>query len=545
MVKNFGLVPDIKIRRSVLNAPHGVKTTFNVGSLVPLSWQEVLPGDTWKTKTKLVVRLSSALIKPIMDELFMDVWHFFIPWRLVYSDFESVFGVADPSSYVQDNFGSIPTVKGNTVYEKTIADYMDLPIGTNVLPSDEVSVLPFRAYALVYDKWIRNQNVTDETYVQKGATALSETLNNSDFAPNNYTGKLAKVTKTKDYFTACLPSTQKGTPVRLPLGALAPINAKKDVFFDLDDDLQFEPTSGHSPVGGFLVTNNELTSYGHVAVSSNTDSGLKTSIGKTNMYADLSQAVSASVNDLRLSFALQRMLEIDSRGGTRYNEYLLSHFGVVNPDARLQLPEYLGGGRFPLTMFQATSMSNASGASLGEVGGFVFTNGETRFVKGFTEHGMILTVGAVRYLHNYSQGVQRKWFRLNREEFYDPNFAFLGEQPVYRGQIFSSSSESLKAHTFGFQEAWAEYRFIPNTTTGQMRPKNTSSLAVWHLGDEYANAPSLTETFINETPDNLDRCLTVKSNVQDQIVCDMFFDTKIVRPMPVESVPGLIDHRWK
>ena len=524
--KDFSLLPQVRFSRSRFHMPHGVKTSMNVGTLYPIHIQEVLPGDSFKTVCSVVTRVSSAFLKPVLDTLWMDTYHFFIPYRLVYDDTEKVFGSASPSQYIQDNLVSFPSFATSVIVsEKTVFDYLGVMPGT-VPPG--LRILEARAFALTYEKWFRNENVVNEVFVNKGAIVSSETPNNNAWGPTNYTGKLPQVSKRKDYFTSCLPKPQKGVPVQLGFASTAPVimttnTTATDVVFGTPNGDKSRFAIGG---GGYLETRIPATGY------------------TPNVVADLSNASAFDINDVRFKFQLQKMLERDSLYGGRYNEYLLAHYGVSNPDSRVQIPEYLGGARIPLTVTQVAQTSEGTSTSpQANVAGYSLSGGKSQFNKGFTEHGFVLTVACIRTLHTYQQGIPKQFSRVARNDFYDPLFANLGEMPVYTSELYvDPNATSLRDGIFGYNEAWADYRMIQNRVSGEMRSSATNSLDIWHFGDNYASTPTLSQSFVEETSSNVDRTLAVPSATQDQFICDFWFDTKAIRVMPTFSVPGLIDH---
>lgn len=533
--KNFGSVPTVGYRRTKFGLPFTNKTTMNVGTLYPIDWQEVLPGDSFNVKVANVTRVSSSFIKPVMDNLKLEIAHFFVPYRLVFEDTEKVFGNPNPSAYDNNNLVEFPTtnvVRGEVV-SGTVGDYLGLPLKLN--ENNRFSVLPFRAFALIYDKWFRNQNVVDEMYILKGDTFSSEVPNSSDWSPNNYFGKLPKVRKKYDYFTSCLPSPQKGAPIGvntysgvIPVRMTPQMNADEYTY----QELYLTDTPGSVSYTGMI---------GDVPSVRNDETGTYQALG-----IDPNDLNFTTVNDLRTAFQLQRMLEKDARGGSRYSEFLLSHFGVYSPDSRLQLPEYLGGGIIPINIQQvAQTSATQEDSPLANVAGYSLTNGYSKFSKGFTEHGIVMTVAFIRqYEHSYSQGLAKKWTRVAREQFYDPVFANLGEQPVYKRELVGTIAGD---EIFGYNEAWADYRSFPNTLTGQMRGSNVinNSLDIWHFGDILPTEASdivISKDFVEETEKNVDRTLSVPASSQDQFLADFYFDVKAIRVMPMYSTPGLIDH---
>lgn len=533
-------VPIPRFPRARFNLSHSVTTSMDVGTLYPIDWQEVVPGDVFKCRAFDVSRVTSSFLKPVMDNLYLDVYHFFVPHRLVYDNFEKVFGNPNPSAYTDNALEEIPMGYGS-VNAGSVGDYLGLPIGA-VSQSNPVSLLPFRSFALIYDKYFRNENTTDEIYIQKKGFSLSELFGNNDFGPNSYCGKLPKVNKYKDYFTSCVPNPQKGAPVTFSLGERADVRTANEQLL----------TSGLNPLMMKTVPNG--AAYSDTALLSVDSSlgGVRPVVSPTvtqngpsylapvNLYADLSSANAISVDDLRLAFAYQKMLERDAIYGSRYNEYLYGHFGVHIPDAYIQFPQYLGGGRTPLNIVQVAQTSQGTEESpLGNVGAYSWTNGRTGYSRKFKEHGIVMTVACLRYRHTYQQGIAKKWRRKVREDFYDPLFSTIGQQPVYTSELYFSAAPDT---VFGYREAWSELRSIPNTISGEMRSAATNSLDIWHFADHYSSAPTLSQSFTEETPVYVDRTLSVPSSSQDNFILNFYFDMSAVRKMPVYSMPSLIDH---
>lgn len=532
-------VPIPRFPRARFNLSHSVTTSMDVGTLYPIDWQEVVPGDVFKCRAFDVSRVTSSFLKPVMDNLFLDVYHFFVPHRLVYDDFEKVFGNPNPSAYTDNALEEVPMTYGE-VESGSVGDYLGLPLGS-ISQNNPVSVLPFRSFALIYDKYFRNENTTDEIYIQKKGFSLSELLGGNSFAPNSYCGKLPKVNKYKDYFTSCVPTPQKGAPVGFNLGAFAPVVPRNQ---------QIEPLSTDDPLVSFRTYTGGI---GNAMLGVNNGGNLYTvtapvasifgaSVYPSNLYADLTNANAITVDDLRLAFAYQKMLERDAIYGSRYNEYLYGHFGVHIPDAYIQFPQYLGGGRTPLNIVQVAQTSQGTEESpLGNVGAYSWTNGRTGYSRKFNEHGLVMTVACLRYRHTYQQGIAKKWRRKVREDFYDPLFSTIGQQPVYTTELYGMSTVSKDA-VFGYREAWSELRNIPNTISGEMRSGATNSLDIWHFADNYSSAPTLSQSFTEETSAYVDRTLSVPSSNQDNFILNFYFDMSAVRKMPVYSMPSLIDH---
>ncbi|QXN75042.1 major capsid protein [Microvirus mar13] len=558
---SFSNVPVIRHSRSRQDLSHGHKTSANVGTLYPFEVQEVYFGDTFKVKTSCVSRLTSQFFRPVVDNLFLDVYYFFVPSRILYDKYVNIFGENTESAWANQQEYEVPTISG-TVAQGSIADHLGLPLG----PINGVSVLPFRAFAKIYDDWFRDQNNIDPMHLQKGELAASEALSNAVWSPSQYCGMPPHVAKFHDYFTSCLPAPQKGEATSISIGTTAPVTVNSDpnerslaAVFPRQNGIIPEGTSP-DPLQFRNAVSNTLTSAGPVGINGNSQLGVSlgggpsgAAIYPSNLIgvipeltgsADLSEVTGVTVNDLRFAFQYQKMLERDARSGTRYVEYGLSHFGVSAGDARLQRSEFLGGRRSPLSIHQVTQTTGANSDSspLGEVGAFSLSNSQSRFTKGFTENGYVIGVFCIRQFHTYQQGVERFWFRKKRTDFYDPVFSNIGEQPVYRKELFFANDSSIDDEPFGYNEAWADLRTRPNRITGQLRSGATDSLDIWHFADEYSSSPTLSKGFIEETPDYVDRTITVNHTQQDQFLLDFWIQNIAYRAMPTYSVPSLIDH---
>lgn len=550
----FGATPTVSMRRSKFDLSHGLKTSMSVGELVPIDVTEVIPGDTFRFNVSDVVRLSSSYLRPVMDNAFMDIYFFFVPNRIVYDKTAEVFGENNDSPYAaQRPLPEFPTFPNYIdITSKSVGDYLGLPVGRI---GAGANVLPFRGFAEIYNEWFRNENTVDPVHVQHGDFVASEQPNDNPWGPNNYTGMLPKVGKKKDYFTSCLPSPQKGPPVELSVvdgQQYLPVVAREST---IGGSYPFSAlhfvNSNSDSLNGLVGLENGYTKIGSGAGSGPqiTPDNLWASITPNNVFNPI------PINDLRMAFQLQKMLEKDSRYGTRYREYLLGHFGVSNADARMQIPEFLGGARLPLniqTVASTAAPKTDEEQPLATLGAFSHSvsKRQARFSKSFTEHGFVFTLACIRQLHTYQQGVDRMWFRKKREDYYDPLFANIGEQPVYAQELFGAYpiSDSTRpaalgqGDVFGYNEAWADYRYKPSKITGQMRSLAENSLDVYHFGDFYENAPVLNEQFTDETAMFFDRTVAVPSASQDNFVVDFWFDCAAYRVMPVYSVPGLVDH---
>lgn len=537
----FGNVPKVRYRRAKFDLSFNKRFSMSVGSLYPIYLQEIYPGDTFKVKANSVVRTTSAFLKPVMDNLFLDTYYFFVPNRLCYDKWEEVMGENKLSAWAPAVQTNVPTLSASTVTSKTVADYLGLPLGN--LPAG-INRLPFRAFALIYNEWFRDQNNIDPVLVQTGDSTADAVLNNNAWGPTNYMGQLPKVAKMHDYFTTCLPDTQKSSePVSVNIDGYAKVvgmNSAGDA-----------PSGGSVPLKigsleatGDIVSSALYNSSGAVTFDGSFSNGDVVTIRPDRLSADLSSAgVGIAINDLRYAVQLQKMLEKDARGGTRYTEYLRSHFSVTSPDSRLQRPEYLGGSRTPINVQQVPQTSQSTTNSpLAQLGAYSFSNTLSRYTKSFVEHGFVIGVCCLRQFHTYQQGIEKFWMRSGRYDYYDPLFAHLGEQAVYQSELYAPGQTDLKGNVFGYNEAWADLRYRPSQTAGEMRSDATNTLDIWHFGDDYTNAPTLNEQFINETPVYVDRTLAVPSTSQDQFIVDTYFKQTAYRVLPTYSIPGYVDH---
>lgn len=560
---SFDTTSNIYMSRSKFDQSHMVKTSLKVGKLTPVDVVEVLPGDGWYMKMRSLLRLSTAFLRPVMDNFYVDTYHFFVPLRLLYDDYESVFGNAAPNAYIDNDLGEFPKFeKGLIVPEKTVGDYLGLP--TKGVTHKGVSVLKFRAFAEIYEQWFRNQNTVQPMFVQKGEVMDSEYPNGDEWSPSNYAGQLPYVSKKNDYFTSCLPAPQKGAPVNIGVSSFpalsAPVYSSTPSHGIGSAPLHFYNSGEISTsdlASPFIVTRTSVSSRDYIGAVDNNGTALSenaAALYPSNLWASIPETSlqSVNVNDLRFAIQMQKMLEKDARGGSRYREYILTHFGVANADARMQVPEYLGGMRTPLNLQQVAQTSEGTSTSpIGSLGAYSQSYSQSRFSKSFTEHGFVFTLAVVRYKHSYQQGIDKSFFRSKREDFYDPLFANLGEQPVYKSQLYGyapsdavpDNAPELTAEPFGYNEAYADYRYRPDIVTGEMRSNAQNSFDIWHFSDNYNNAPTLTQSFTDENPEFFRRTTAIGSEADvDDFLAQFYFDGYVLRSMPIRSIPGLVDH---
>ena len=550
---HYSNIPSIDISRCKLTKAHDHKKTFNTGEIVPIYVDDLVPGTTVQMKMSEVVRMMTP-ITPVMDNAFMDIMFFFVPYRLVWDHWINFMGENDTAPWAQSNNYEIPQITcPSGGWEKgSLADHFGLP--TKVYGNGwSCNALPFRSYCKIYNDWWRDENLKTPVYITTGDSTTTGKNKGSNYDPITDTecgASPLKAAKLHDLFTSALPQAQKGPSVTVPLGQYAPLKGAdtgnpsvqtnlidKDLWFDSSKQYLLRDDQGNA-----LMANKEIA-----------------------LVTDLSQAVGATVNQLRQAFAVQKFYERAARGGSRYIETIRSHFTVTSPDFRLQRSEYLGGKRVPINMNQVvqtdatsnalypeyTDPTNPSPSTLkwvskentpqGNLAAYSATadTDEDLFTYSTTEHGCLMGVAVIRTNHSYQQGLDRMWSKKSMFDFYWPELANLGEQAILNKEIFlQGKAEDEEA--FGYQEAWYEYRYKPDIITGELRSNYDQSLDIWHYGDDYPSLPALGSEWIDEPTENMARTLAVQNH--DQFFGDFYFAPKYVLPMPLYSVPGLIDH---
>jgi hypothetical protein len=530
---NFAENPQVGVSRSRFKRNNDNKTTFNTGDLIPIYLDEVLPGDTHQIDVACVMRMATPIF-PVMDNAYCDFYFFFVPNRLLWEHWKEFMGENKQTAWTPKTEYSVPQVTApkDGWAEGTLADYLGLPTKVEGI---SVSALPGRAYGLIYNEWFRNQNVTQPTLVEVTDATTTGKNDGSDTNDSAITlAKPLKAAKVFDYYTGALPEPQKGEPITIPLTGNAPIVGK-----NVNDGKNIEYSlrvvdGGNVRVSDFYINAPDIKfPNGSTRVQDESQNAF--------LYADLGGVTAATINQLRQAFQIQKLLEKDARGGTRYREVLREHFGVISPDSRIQIPEYLGGYRLPINVSQVIQTSSSDETSpLGNTAALsVTTMNKPMFTKSFTEHGLIMGLAVVRTDQTYQQGIERMWSRKGRYDYYWPVLANIGEQAILNKEIYAQGN-AKDNEAFGYQEAWADYRYKPNKVTGLFRSNAQQSLDAWHYAQDYDALPTLSTAWMEQGEAEMKRTLAVQS--QPDFIADFYFMNKTTRCMPVYSIPGLIDH---
>ena len=550
--RHFNQIPEMKASRTRFNRDQTILTTFDSGKLIPFYVDEVLPGDTFSVDTSAIIRMTTPKY-PVMDDAFIDFYYFYCPNRILWDNFKQFMGEVEEIPWMPEKNYQVPQIymhgtpgKGQPE-EKTILDYMGVP--TKVAESFSINALPVRAYVKIWNEFFRDENVgnaatvkTDDNYVDYG-TGGSDTIENE--LANAYKGGYClPVNKFHDYFTSCLPFPQRGPEVTLPMGGNAPIRLgdTKGQYLHAAGPIEMTVAASGSSTPGSLTYGKIAGAPGEKQVM--TFTGKERTTNETGaggwMYADLTSTTAATINDLRKAIAVQQYYEALARGGSRYREQVQTLWDVVISDKTVQIPEYLGGGRYHVNINQIVQTSGQqtnADTPIGETGAMSVTPiNESSFTKSFEEHGFVIGVCCVRHNHSYQQGLERFWSRKDRLDYYVPQFANLGEQPVKKKEIYLTGAKTDE-ETFGYQEAWADYRMKPNRVSGLMRSNAKGTLDFWHYADNYTAVPTLSQEWMAEGKSEIARTLIVQN--EPQFFGAIRVANKTTRRMPLYSVPGL------
>ena len=539
--QHYSQVPRAEIRRARFKRDYSLLTTINEGDLVPIYLDEVLPADTFKVNVNALVRMSTPLY-PVMDNAYMDYYFFFVPARLLWEHFENLMGQNDKTFWAEKTEYTTPQTTAPEGGWKvgTLADYFGIPTGVANL---SVNSMPFRAYCKVWNEWFRDENLQQPVTMSKSDATTAGSNTGTSLSDAEKGGLPLKVCKYKDYFTSCLPSPQKAVdPVTIPMLGNAKIEAYKDENLNEKIELIGQRSLRWHTADADLQPRTYAGGWGKTGTSFSADvanSG-STTVGTYWMGADLSSVTAATINELRQAIAVQHIFERDARTGTRYKEILQGAWGVTSPDARLDRSEYIGGYRMPINVNQVVQTSATDSTSpQGNTGAYSMTTmSRNMCTYSATEHGYVIGLAAIRVDHSYQQGLSRLWTRSTRFSYYDPMLANLGEQAVLNQEIYAQGN-AKDEEVFGYQEAWADYRYRTNQITGEMRSTYAQTLDAWHYADKYTKLPTLSSSWIQEGTENIDRTIAVQSSNSHQFLVNLYYDQTWTRPMPIYSIPGL------
>ena len=552
--RHFNQIPEMKASRTRFNRDQTILTTFDSGKLIPFYVDEVLPGDTFNVDTSAIIRMTTPKY-PVFDDSFIDFYYFYCPNRILWNEFKQFMGEVDNTPWMPTKNYRVPQIIINGAaqkqcpYEASILDYMGVP--TKIKNKFSVNALPIRAYVMIWNEFFRDENVDNAAVWKNDSQDVSyqDTQDEKKIEENLEHaiegGRCLPVNRFHDYFSSCLPYPQRGPAVTLPLEGNAPIRLGDDSNQYLDSTKALEMVVGiNSPAnkpGSLVYTKTRnMTGEKYRMQYTGTTTGSSESGAGGWMYADLASVTATTVNDLRKAVAVQQYYEALARGGSRYREQVQALWDVVISDKTVQVPEYLGGGRYHVNMNQIVQTSGQqtdTDTPIGETGAMSVTPiNESSFTKSFEEHGFVIGVCCVRHNHSYQQGLERFWSREDRLDYYVPQFANLGEQPVKKKEIMLTGAETDN-DTFGFQEAWADYRMKPNRVSGKMRSNAEKSLDFWHYADNYKDVPTLSQSWMAEGKEEIARTLIVQN--EPQFFGAIRVANKTTRRMPLYSVPGL------
>lgn len=534
--RHFNQIPQMRASRTRFNRDQTILTTFDSGKLIPFYVDEVLPGDTFSVDTSAIIRMTTPKY-PVMDDAFIDFYYFYCPNRILWDNFKHFMGEVEETPWTPVKTYSVPqiNIKGTEAKpapdEKSVLDYMGVP--TKIKKEFSINALPIRAYVKIWNEFFRDENVDNVASLKTDDANVVYEFGREDWvqeAENNAYkgGNLLPVNKFHDYFTSCLPYPQRGPEVALPLEGNAAIKGYKDFKYEEPQLNQVSPIMDAKIMDGA-----EISVRASYAV-------MKQGGNSTYLGADLGSVTAATINDLRKAVAVQQYYEALARGGSRYREQVQALWDVVISDKTVQVPEYLGGGRYHVNINQIVQTSGQQtndDTPIGETGAISVTPiNESSFTKSFEEHGFVIGVCCIRHNRSYQQGLERFWSRTDRLDYYVPQFANLGEQPVKKKEIMLTGTETDE-ETFGYQEAWADYRMKPNRVSGKMRSNAVGTLDFWHYADYYKQVPTLSQDWMEEGKNEIARTLIIQN--EPQFFGAIRVANKTTRRMPLYSVPGL------